>query len=64
MTIFDNDISHFYCIGCNDEGDKEEGAMCESCGAHTCAEHIEMIDRTHIRPKHWKCPTCKKEADE
>lgn len=58
MTIFDNDISWFFCIGCNDEGDKEEGAMCEGCGAKTCAEHIDMIDRSHIRPKHWRCPEC------
>ena len=42
----------------------EEGAMCESCGACTCAEHIDMIDRSHIKPKHWRCRECGSSLEE
>jgi len=59
MTVFDNDVSYFYCVGCKAENFYEEGAMCEACGAMTCAGHIDLIDRTHTRPKYWTCYECK-----
>lgn len=56
-------MSHFYCIGCKEEGDFEEGVECETCGVATCIDHMGMINTTSANPEEWVCHFCDGEEE-